>query len=63
MEQPDLVAPTQSVVDVIKSDLDRLQPKRFSSGRTGYFGNTKFEIEKERFQATVQVVHIRGTAE
>jgi hypothetical protein len=63
MEEPDLVASTRTMVDVVKSNISQLQPKRFSSGRTGYFGNTKFEIDRERFQATMQVVHIRGTAE
>jgi len=57
---PDLLAPTHAAISLIENNLSHLRPKRFSSGRTGYFGNTKFQIADERFQLTMQVVHIRG---
>lgn len=59
MESPNMLARTDEVVAAVKEKLGRLQPKRFASGRTGYFGNAKFEIAQERFQVTMQVVHIR----
>lgn len=60
LESPNLLAPTEEAVAAVKTKLGQLQPKRFASGRTGYFGNAKFEICQERFQVTMQVVHIRG---
>lgn len=60
LESPNLLAPTEEAVAAVKTQLGQLQPKRFASGRTGYFGNAKFEIAQERFQVTMQVVHIRG---
>lgn len=60
LESPNLLAPTEEAVVAVKTKLGQLQPKRFASGRTGYFGNAKFQIAQERFQVTMQVVHIRG---
>lgn len=57
---PNMLAPTEEAVAAVKEMLGKLQPKRFASGRTGYFGNAKFQIAQERFQVTMQVVHIRG---
>lgn len=59
MESPNMLARTDDAVAAVKEKLGRLQPKRFASGRTGYFGSSKFEIAQERFQVTMQVVHIR----
>lgn len=35
-----------------------LQPKTFSTGKTGYFGQGKIEIEGHRYQCQGQLVEI-----
>lgn len=35
-----------------------LSPKTFSSGKTGYFGQAKIEINGQRYQAQAQAVAI-----
>ena len=37
-----------------------LQPKEFKSGKPGYFGQAKLELEGVRYQCQAQLVRIAG---
>jgi hypothetical protein len=42
----------------INRSLENLKPKEFRTGRTGYYGNAKFRVGDERFQLSMQAIHI-----
>jgi hypothetical protein len=53
-----IVATNDQMREAFVSNLDRLLPKTFASGRTGFFGNFKIAIGSERFQCSMQAVQI-----